>query len=468
MRALVPDYASPFLSLFRTPEPQVSQILLFTVLVVLLDLSRWEDGEEPRRARLLAAAGVALNAVLALVYFFQATVIVLLEGILALIFAGRGQRRHARVAGMLALVGAGSIALGTWVYHGEGAARDWTFRSHLPVVTPASILAAVGLILVATQPWRSRGNAFLPVAAACFGTVLALTNQQILTGRMISTRDWERYADYPLVFLGMIALGAWWLRRAKVRLTTLYALAGGGLMAAGHGLVTAQDRVFEEQFLVANLKSVAMKRAVESVEARGYRGDLLVLEDPELAALLQVRLHRRADILVDGAEILAAQIDPLEKTGGEWGRRSRFKRPLFEYFARMGRTPARVSRILQQEVESGAGTSLWFLFDPRDWWTPFTDGRRARPHEVRALLAGISEDYEQYLEAGDPCWAEPAIVLTRQSPAERSTLRWKETFLVEATVGTESPIMNVHALLQAPAAAPPAGTGSGESGHCDP
>ena len=176
------------------------------------------------------------------------------------------------MAGVLALVGAARSSWGPSPTTATVPARAWTFRSHLPVVTPASILAAAGLALVATLLWRSRGDALLPVAAACFGTVLVVTNQQVLSGRMISTRDWERYADYPLVFLGTIAIGAWWLRRARVQLTTLYALAGAGLLAGGYVLVTAQDRVFEEEFLVANLKSVAMKRAVESVEARGTAG----------------------------------------------------------------------------------------------------------------------------------------------------------------------------------------------------
>ena len=217
MLALVPDYGSPFLSLFRTPEPQISQTLLLMVLILLLDLSR-SQAEERRRAHVRVAIGVLLNAILAFAYFFQATVLVLLEGILGLTLVARGQRKQARAAGGLALVGAASVLLGTLAYHGDGAARAWAFRSHLPVVTPASIVAAVGLTLAATLLWRSQGDALLPIAAACFGTILVVTNQQVLSGWMISTRDWERSANYPLVFLGSIAIGAWWLRRSRVHI----------------------------------------------------------------------------------------------------------------------------------------------------------------------------------------------------------------------------------------------------------
>ncbi|HYN02435.1 MAG TPA: hypothetical protein VE359_08320 [Vicinamibacteria bacterium] len=460
--ALVPDYGSPYLGLFRTPEPQVSQALFLMVLILLLDLSK-AQADERRHRHTLVAIGVLLNAVLAFAHFFQATALVLLEALLGLTLVALGQRRPARAAGGLALVGAVSVLLGTLAYHGHGAARGWSFRSHLPVVTPASIVAAVGLVLVATLLWRSLGDTLLPVAAACFGTILVVTNQQVLSGWMISTRDWERAANYPLVFLGSIAIGAGWLRRSRMHLTTLYALAGGGLLAGCLLLVTAQDRVFEE-YLVKNLKSVALKRAVEAAEVRAHPEALLVLQDPELAFLLQARLNRPANILVDGANVFVRQVDPLEKAGGEWGRRSRFKRELFEYLARMGRTPARFARTLQEGVETGSGESLFFLFDLKDWWPPYTDGRRTRPEEIRAHLPEISQDYERYLEAGDPCWAQPAIVLTRQSPAERGTGRWNETFLVEATVGTESPIMNAHALLQT-STSPLAGAGA--SRPCD-
>jgi hypothetical protein len=92
-----------------------------------------------------------------------------------------------------------------------------------------------------------------------------------------------------------------------------------------------------------------------------------------------------------------------------------------------------------------------FFFDPREFWTTITDGRRARLDEVRAQVPAIHQAYEAYLAAGDPCWARPVVVLTRQSAAERANPRWKERLLAEATVGRERPLMNMHAYLQGPA-----------------
>jgi hypothetical protein len=459
---LVPDYGSPFLSLFRTPEPQVSQSVLLAALILLLDLARL--GANGRRGAVAGAAFV--NLMLGSVYLFHASAIVVFEGVLALALAVRGERLTARVVAVLAATGALSIGFATTLYHASPAARAWSFASRLPVLTPASIAALVGLLLVVLELRRdARRDALLAFAAACFGSVLVLTNQQLVTGRMISTRDWERYVDYSLVAIGAAILGATWLRRAPVRLRVLYALAGAGLLAGGHVLLVAQDRVFEEEFLFTNLKSMAMRNAVGELRTQGLEGALLVLEEPELLPLLEIRLDRRVDSLLDITHAYDTPADPLEVDGGRWGARSALKRRLFEYFARRPRTPGRVARILQQEADSGAGFFLSFLFHGRDWWRPASDGRAVKPERLGQLLPGINEEFEEYLRAGDPCWSRPAVVLTRENPAERAKERWNEVFLAEATVGRDEPLMNVHALLQAPVTAAPA-PAAGHAG-CD-
>ena len=77
-----------------------------------------------------------------------------------------------------------------------------------------------------------------------------------------------------------------------------------------------------------------------------------------------------------------------------------------------------------------------------------TDGRRARSDDVRAAIPGISSAFARYQEGGDPCWLRPVVVLTRQAAADRVSERWSETFLVEATVGRDGPIMNMNTYLQ--------------------
>jgi len=138
------------------------------------------------------------------------------------------RRGEARLVALLASIGAASALLGILAFHAGTTAQGYSFSSRLPVVTPATVVAAVGLVTLLARSGRQgdRGE-LLPVAAACFASVLFLTNQQLVSGRMISTRDWERSVDYPLVFLG-----------------------------------------------------AAMTRAIEAVEARGLREVALLLDDP--------------------------------------------------------------------------------------------------------------------------------------------------------------------------------------------
>jgi len=447
---LWPDYAGPFLVLFRTPEPQASLLLFFAILVVLAELGR--ELPAPRRRGLLALA-VALNLALIASYFFVAAAVVALEGTLAGALLLWRRARPALTALLLASAGGSAVLAGVLGFHVGRTSQVYAFGSRLPVITPAVLVASVGVaVLLSWRRSRPTGE-HAPLAAASFGTVLLLTNQQLLTGRMITAQYWERYIDYPLVLLGVAFAAAEALRGRRVRIERLYALAGAWILATGALLVRAQDRVFEEEFLVPNLKSVAAQRALALVEAQGIRDPTVLFEDPDLDLLVEARAEKRIDHLLDLTGVFERPIEPLERTGGSWGPRSPFAHEVFEYLARRPRTPPAVERLLTAEVAAGNGTFLRFLFDARDFWATITDGRRARPGDLQAQIPDIRRAYEAYLAAGDPCWSRPVVVLTRQSAVARANPRWKERLLAEATVGRDRPLMNMHAYLQEPAEA---------------
>ena len=463
--SLWPDYTSPFLTQFRTPEPQISRVVLFAILAALLATCRASPGQRPSRAardpRTAAQRGAARH----------------------LPIPGRGHRRPrgapeprpARVSEVEPRPDRRGLCGGRrrrrsswerWPTRATANALGLSFTSRLPVVAPSVIGAVAGLVLLATVLRRSRGRDLYPLAAACFGTVLVLTNQQVLTGRMVLTSTWERYVDYPLVFLGAAIVAAWLLRGAGVALPALYAVAGAALVLVGSVLLTAQDRLFQHEYLVANLESVAMRRAVEAVEARGVREATWLLTDPGRSLMLEVRLERRIDHLLDVTSLFRRPVDPLVKPDGASGLRSPYTREVFEYMARRPRTPAALARQLKQESEGGVGDVLRFLFDYRDFWAPMTDGRRTRSADVKAEIPEIGDAFARYLETGDPCWFRPVVVLTRQAAVDRVSERWDETFLVEATVGRDRPIMNMNAYLQTLSARNASGRGAVAPGDC--
>ena len=462
--SLWPDYTSPFLTQFRTPEPQISRVVLFAILAALLATCRASPGQRPSRAGV--TLGLLLNAGLLGTYLSQAAAIVVLEGLLSLALLACRRSNLARIVGGFAAVGAVSLLVGALAYSSDRNALGLSFTSRLPVVAPSVIGALAGLVLLATVLRRSQRRDLYPLAAACFGTVLVLTNQQVLTGRMVLTSTWERYVDYPLVFLGAAIVAAWLLRGAGVALPALYAVAGAALVLVGSVLLTAQDRLFQQEYLVANLESVAMRRAVEAVEARGVPEATWLLTDPGRSLMLEVRLERRIDHLLDVTSLFRRPVDPLVKPEGASGLRSPYTREVFEYMARRPRTPAALARQLKQESEGGVGDVLRFLFDYRDFWAPMTDGRRTRSADVKAEIPEIGDAFARYLETGDPCWFRPVVVLTRQAAVDRVSERWNETFLVEATVGRDRPIMNMNAYLQTLSARNPSGRGAVAPGNC--
>ena len=462
--SLWPDYTSPFLTQFRTPEPQISRVVLFAILAALLATCRASPGQRPSRASVTLV--LLLNAGLVGTYLSQAAAIVVLEGLLSLALFACRRSNLGRIVGVFAAVGAVSLLIGALAYWSDQKALGLSFASRVPVLTPSVIGALAGLLLLATVLRRSRGRDLYPVAAACFGAVLVVTNQQVLTGRMVLTSTWERYVDYPLVFLGAAIVAAWLLRSAGARLPALYAVAGAALVLAGSALLTAQDRLFQQEYLVANLESVAMRRAVEAVEARGVRGATWLLTDPTRSLMLEVRLERRIDHLLDITSLFRRPVDPMARPDGAWGLGSPHRREVFEYLARRPRTPAALVRQLKQESQEGVGDVLRFLFDYRDFWAPMTDGRRTRSADVKARIPEIGEAFAQYLGTGDPCWSRPVVVLTRQAAVDRVSERWDETFLLEATVGRDRPIMNMNAYLQTLSARNPSGRGAVAPGDC--
>ena len=182
--------------------------------------------------------------------------------------------------------------------------------------------------------------------------------------------------------------------------------------------------------------------------------------------MLEARLERRIDHLLDITSPFRRPVDPLVKPDGASGLRAPTGAKSSSTWREGRGRPPRSLAVLKQESEAGVGDVLRFLFDYRDFWAPMTDGRRTRSADVKAGIPEIGDAFARYLETGDPCWSRPVVVLTRQAAADRVSERWDETFLVEATVGRDRPIMNMHAYLQTLSARNPAGRGAVAPGDC--
>lgn len=269
-----------------------------------------------------------------------------------------------------------------------------------------------------------------------------LSNQQVLSGRMMTAMNWERYPNYPLLLLGCFVLVGW--RQRALRRTGLRVLTPAVAVAilAVCDLTWAQRRVFQA-FRAVNERSAAMKLGLERAGGADPRRTRLVLDEPGLAPLLQFRMEEKLDCQVDYNRAIG-RVARLSEPNGNWGLRSSFKERLYGQFVRTGRSPGEVSRILAEEAEQGAGFFLSFLFSLRDCWYPMTDDRLVRREVIRTMLPAIVRDYSDTLLSGRGT-SEPAIRLTGKGPEGRfPPLGIHERLLASATVGSET----VHAILQ--------------------
>ncbi len=440
---LVPDSFTPSFLLFRTPEPQVSLIVLFLHLAALVDFLRLDGG--PGGGRVLAYLA-ASHAVLPWCYAFIAAPLLALEaGLAFFLLVGPRRREGFRFAATIVPYAAAwgmRLLAAVWAPAAFPSGTRHVFRSFAPILTPAVVygIALLALFVVA-KLLVPRGRLNLSGAALLAPLAFALPplvmNQQIATGIMVTTRGFERYGNYPFLVMGGALLAAGLARRGDrgeaTRAGGLLALCG--IVAIAAVLVRGHCRIFES-FRQVNEGSLAMARAVRAAgDAAPAR---ILLEEAAIAPLLATRLlgslgHEgspEATFVLDYTDISLMTLprfgseDPRERASAEYheGR-------VFERFARLGFSPAGLRAVLEKEaigIEKGDSYFLHFLFPLSEVWHPLTDGRMTRKEAVLQALDGIIERYAACLRAPPDRWREPVLLITAREPAEAPTGdRWR-------------------------------------------
>jgi hypothetical protein len=165
--------------------------------------------------------------------------------------------------------------------------------------------------------------------------------------------------------------------RAAALAATIRAVAAGDQEAFG--------RLYADyvRMVHAILLGRIPRRDVDDLVQRLTTRDALVLANPALAPLLEFRMRGSLPCQIDYTELFERRVPSMAVIGGDWGVRSSFKGRLFEYFARLGRSPKEVATLLSSEVNQRAGFYLGFLFSMKDYWYPLTDDRHVRQEELR-------------------------------------------------------------------------------------
>lgn len=415
---LVPPYETSFLSIYRTPEPQVSLSLMFVLLGLLAKLATDSKGVKagPR------LAVVAALSLLPIGYTFVTFPVALIAGGCCLLFLGY---RLTSQAATVAIGLCGSVVVLAVASHWEGSNSQSTtavsaalsYSSRLPIITPAVLVSFASS--VAFGAWMIRSRRWTPralMAQICLVTPLVLCNQQLLTGMMISARDWERNSSYQILVFGsalaiaVIAQGSAWKPRRTTTVAAWISSAAILLIAARGQLITYR------LWLPHNETSVAMVRAVEAAGVKGVPSPKLTIDNVVMAPLLQLRSGMTLDIPLSFFDV-GIKFVPNMAPDARIAPPSPFEPVVFEQWRRTGIDPVRAEALLRTEISARAGTYLPFLFGFRDFWYPASDNRALRQADVERSVEPLIGRYRGYLSSSSHADGAPLLISTR-APAD--------------------------------------------------
>lgn len=386
---LVPPIDTSYLGLVRSPEPQIAYCVAFLFVAVLLRFAfEGTQSIDWRTAGLLAL----LTALLTTSYALVGYPLLAIHGFTVIVLAAMRSWGKAAFLGLLFVTVFAALLLATLKV--VGGPTGAVFANRLPTITMSLIISVPVLAaIVASLVRRRLQNPRLWLAFAFAGMPIALTNQQLLSGVMVSTRDWERNITMPLLLIG----AALWIGEVAIRVGRSRepwpSVRVGATAVLAIAIAVACVRSYG-WFLPDNLTSIALARAMEAGNSYVGNDVIAVMDQPGLAPLVRLRMDPAPRILLDYTETFAAPIPHSTEAGFVATPHSQ---SLFEYWRETGVDPAVASKLLFDEARGRAGYYSGFLFNVCEYWYPCTDNRAVATEEVERQIPSIIVAYEDYL-----------------------------------------------------------------------
>ena len=413
-RKLLSDPFASFLYVYRTPEPQLSLVFFFCYFAIIirtlgrtvLKKSDWI---------LLGSAGLICT----LIYPFFAAATLMLGGVAAASLMLT--RRWAAGAGCLGITTAAAMCfVFLMVLSHAGEAEATRFASRLPLLAP-SILYGLVLLLLSTFVLRSKvlGDTWLCFALGCCLIPFVTLDQQVITGSMVQTLNWERYVNYVCVVvaasivLGRVDWREFMPQRSRAALALCQRLNATRAPIAGLGVLLMLGVVLLSlyRFQLANYRQYAYYNLITTAYAKAIDGFYaenpdssrrVALEDPSYDAPVRVRLETEgiwfgayADLVTSlksseqGRESPEAIADERSSLHRDWG---------FEHAARLGLSKDQLAARLNGEIDAGVCWPEMMFYFPLLECAPYvSDFRKFQPARLKGAVPAVSEAYQAYL-----------------------------------------------------------------------
>lgn len=408
---LVPSPDVAYLEIFRTPEPQVSYIVTFVAWALLIRIARRTQAPVTGELALLAGVNVALPWA----YLFTTLPTLALQTWLAV-----AMLRHRRMTAvwLLLITAAAAVATALGV---SGDAKGNMFPSHLPVVSPATVLGAASIVVVGGLLMRrGQKDLVLWLALGFVALPFVMANQQIVTGVMPTAREWERYVSFQLLVTGLaLALPAGF---AAIGIRAGRVIGYGSAFAVLLSvilMVRAQALTYR-YFEALNVNALATARALESA-GPAVAAARVLLDDVNLVPQVTARRPLPPPrFVIDYTGNFLDPVPEMDRDGG--APDSPHAQSLFEYWWRTGVPAEAAEAVLRADAAARGGFFSAFVFNMHDFLGVMTDNRAIRPEAVARAIPTVIDRYRAYLIAAlqkaDPM---PVILLTAAKPSDVRT-----------------------------------------------
>ena len=430
LRELVPDPFTNFLYVYRTPEPQLSLSFFLCYLAIIVRFLGRQRSTSSDWMIVFCATAICTAT-----YVFFATACLMAAGLAVLSLSAA--RRWRTAIGLLMVLSTCVLLFG-WLatLSHSGEAKATLFHSRLPMIAPSLIYGCLSALLLG---WRFR-NELTREPRLFFGLLCLLVpavtlNQQIATGLMVQTLNWERYVNYPFLVLGLFLFltrlssqkPRWQLRplpmllvdrihtRLSPKLADYYQRALSFfyqtrkistcflfLMLAAVFVYRAQLHSYR-QYAYYNLRTVAYAKLLDRIETeQSPTPQNVTLDDPAMDAEVRLRTHTPrlsfngyTDLVLawkntDAASYAAGNGNslPLKQ---QWG---------FVHAARLGFSREAYEAELRKEIElQVCWPHLMFQFSFLECAPYVSDFRLYAPEHLREKIPEIGLKYETFLRS---------------------------------------------------------------------
>lgn len=399
---ILPNLMITFFPLYRTPEPQASMIVQLGLLLVFF-----------RCGGSFGTKSLALLALLCLLLPFTYVSIGIALLVFMLSYGGLGLvvRRDAGYLKILLLsLLASCYYAALFIFNtGKSDAAGFIFASRLPIISPSVIIGVAGLAYIV---WLNRqelknllkGCRYVSdrhiLAAACLAVPVVTLNEQLLTGVMVQSRNWEFYANYIFTAAGILLLyrdlPKPWEEAAVFKKFSPNILCLLLLL-----LITATQVKSYGRFAERGIASEAGARLIHQIQSDGTLGDRkILLNTPAMEAGIRNRLGKDAPPFMPGhLSLIAHQAEIAALNKESYAPETMPMRDAgFLLFLYRGFSTAELAAFISKQSAAGLCTpEMQYFFWIKDCWGMLSDFRADNKEKVEKGIPLVVRDYEAFL-----------------------------------------------------------------------